>query len=243
MANFFTKALAAGFGQIMERVTQMRHPGQSGAFEWMLKRTRFNYRREVGDGLDSSVVTGPIRWLQRALPEAKLSMRRVEADGSMEDIDSHDLLDLIQKPNPYYGDIALWGATILSFIVDGNAYWIKVRNAAGKPVELWWVPWWMMEPKAPLDGSDFISHYEYTPGTGMGRMPIDPDDVIHFRDGINPKNMLKGISALDGVIREIFTDLEASNFVASLLRNMGVPGVVISPKGGAMPSTDDVAAT
>jgi hypothetical protein len=60
---------------------------------------------------------------------------------------------------------------------------------------------------------------------------------------MNPKNMRKGLSSLDGVIREIFMDLESSNFVASLLRNMGVPGVVISPKGGAMPAPEDVEAT
>src|SRR3546814_19715055 len=38
-------------------------------------------------------------------------------------------------------------------------------------------------------------------------------------------------------------DLESSNFVAALLRNMGVPGIVISPKGGAMPNPADVEAT
>src|SRR3546814_15300633 len=37
--------------------------------------------------------------------------------------------------------------------------------------------------------------------------------------------------------------LESSNFVAALLLNMGVPGIVISPKGGAMPNPADVEAT
>ena len=45
------------------------------------------------------------------------------------------------------------------------------------------------------------------------------------------------------MIREVFIDLENSNFIASLLRNMGVPGVIISPKGSAMPAPDDVEAT
>ncbi|MEL6485872.1 MAG: phage portal protein, partial [Pseudomonadota bacterium] len=154
--------------------------------------------------------------------------------------EEHDMLALIQKPNAFYGDIALWGATVLSLLIDGNGYWVKIRNAAGKPVELWWVPWWMMEPKAPLDGSDHIDYYEYTPGTGAGRMPLAPDDVVHFRNGINPRNLMKGLSPVQGVVREVFTDLESSNFIASLLRNLGVPGVVISPKGGMMASPDDV---
>jgi HK97 family phage portal protein len=185
----------------------------------------------------------PIMWRQRALPEATLALKRRTGPGKTEPVDEHPMLELIRNPNPFYSDIALWAATILSFDTDGNAYWIKVRNAAGVPVELWYVPHWMIEPKAGYDGTEFLSHYEYTPGTGFGRLPLDPADVIHFRHGLNPRDLRRGLSPLQGVIREIFADIESSNFVASLLRNMGVPGVVISPKGGAMPTPEDVEAT
>ncbi|MEL7754176.1 phage portal protein, partial [Citromicrobium bathyomarinum] len=238
-----TKGIAAGFGRMLDSVREMRHPGQATLFASLLRRTRFDYASEVGDGLDASVVTAPVMWLQRALTEATLAMREIKADGSHEDLHDHELLELMRNPNPFYGDIALWGAIALSFLIDGNAYLIKVKNAAGKPVQLWWVPWWMIEPHAPIDGGDFIQFYRYTPGTGAGVMLLDPDDVVHFRDGINPRNMKKGLSKLQGVLREIFSDLESSNFIASLLRNMGVPGTVISPKGGAMPTPEDVSAT
>ncbi|MDZ4307551.1 phage portal protein [Allopontixanthobacter sp.] len=238
--NALTKYIAA---PLAKALTAMRHSGQPLFLQGLLKRTRFDYAREVGDGLDSSVVTAPVMWVQRALPEATLTVRRKLASGAREDLDSHDLTELVRNPNPFYGDIALWAGTVLSYLVDGNAYWIKVRSGAGKPVELWWVPWWMIEPKAPADGSSFLSHYEYSPGTGYGRMRIDPEDVVHFRHGINPRDMRRGLSPIHGVLREIFADLESSNFVASLLRNMGVPGVVISPKGGAMPAPEDVEAT
>lgn len=228
--GFFAKALS-----------RMIHGSRPAFLAGLLRRTRFDYRREVEDGLDSSVVTAPIRWVQRALPEARLVINRRKG-AVVEEVPDHPLIKLIKRPNPFYGDRVLWAATVLSWFIDGNAYWIKVRNRAGKVVELWWVPWWTMEPKAPQDGSEFLSHYEYRPGNGAIEL-LDPADVVHFRDGMNPRNMRKGLSALDGVIREIFIDLEASNFVASLLRNMGVPGVVISPKGGAMPAPDDVEAT
>jgi HK97 family phage portal protein len=237
--NFLTKALA----RVTTSLTQMRHAAQSLFWGGLLKRTRFDYAREVGDMLDASVVMAPIMWLQRALPEATLAMRDRQRGGKMEPVEEHPLLELIRNPNPFYGDIALWGGTILSYCTGGDAYWIKVRNTAGVPVELWYVPHWMMEPKAGLDGSEFLSHYEYKPGTGFGTIYLDPDDVIHFRHGLNPRDLRRGLSPLQGVIREIFADIESSNFVASLLRNMGVPGVVISPKGGAMPTPEDVEAT
>lgn len=224
-------------------VTSMFHPGGVPFVQQLLKRTRFDYRKEVGDGLDSSVVTAPVLWIGRALPEANLCVKRRTGKGDLEDVQANPMLALIQQPNPFYGDIALWMATLVSFLISGNAYWIIVRNGAGRPAELWYVPHWMMEPRWSQQGDDFISYYRYSPGGGMEAMKIEPADVVHFRHGIDPRNIRMGLSPMDGVIREIFIDLESSNFVASLLRNMGVPGVVISPKGGAMPAPEDVEAT
>jgi HK97 family phage portal protein len=230
-----------------QSLTSMALPGNGGGgqslFLGMLKRTRFDYRREVGDGLDSSVVTAPIMWIQRAIPEAELTICRELPDGEEEYLEDHPMLELIKSPNEFYGEIVLWTATALSYLGDGNAYWVIIRDGAGRPAALWWVPHWMMEPMWPADGSVFISHYRYTPGGGRGQVDLPFEDVVHFRNGMNPRNMRKGLSPLDGVIREIFIDLESSNFVASLLRNMGVPGVVISPKAGAIPNSDDVEAT
>lgn len=223
-------------------IAMFRHAPRPRLAGGLLRRSSFDYRREVGDCLDASVVMAPIQFLQRSLPEAKLSVRRRQRGGKIVAIDDHPLLGLVANPNPYYGDIALWAGTILSYAIDGNAYWIKARNGNRRPAELWYVPHWMMEPVAPDDGSAFLSYYRYSPG-GVAPMRIEVEDVVHFRHGINPHNMRKGLSPIDGVIREIFMDLEASNFVASLLRNMGVPGVVISPAGGAMPAPEDVEAT
>lgn len=226
----------------------MRHPaGQSTLLMGLLKRTRFDYRKEIGNGLDSSVVTAPVMWLQRALPEARLAVRQRRRNGTVKDQVEHPMLALIQRPNAFYGDIALWGATILSWAIAGNAYWLILRNRGGKPAELWYVPHWMIEPRATAayaadEGGAFIDHYLYSPGGGE-QFRLDVEDVIHFRNGLDPRNLRKGLSPLDGVIREIFADLESSNFVASLLRNMGVPGVVISPKSGAIVANEDVDAT
>ena len=237
--NFLTKALA----RVTTSLTQMRHAAQSIFFGGLLKRTRFDYAREVGDMLDCSVVMAPVMWIQRALPEATLAMRERKQGGKIEPVEEHPLLDLIRNPNPHYGDIAMWAGIIADFCIWGDAYLIKVRDLSDRVVQLWYVPQFMMEPKAGLDGTEFLSHYWYTPGTGYGRSALDPADVIHFRNGLNPRDLRRGLAPMQSVIREIFADIESSNFVASLLRNMGVPGVVISPKAGSMPSAEDVEAT
>lgn len=237
--NFLTKALARVTGSL----TQMRHAAQSLFFGGLLKRTRFDYAREVGDMLDASVVMAPVMWIQRALPEATLAMRERKQGGKVEPVEEHPLLDLIRNPNPHYGDIALWNGVVADFCIWGDAYLVKVRDNAGRVVQLWYVPQFMMEPKAGLDGTEFLSHYEYSPGTGYGKLYLDPADVIHFRNGLNPRDLRRGLAPMQSVIREIFADMESSNFVASLLRNMGVPGVVISPKNGRLGNPDDAQAT
>lgn len=232
--NWFQKAAVAALG--------LRHTiAPNAVMQGLLRRTRFDYRKEVGNMLDASVVMAPVQWLQRSLPEARLTVRRTKKDGTREEVADHLMLALIQRPNEFYGDLALWGGTMFSYLVDGNGYWIKLRNSFGRPGELWWVPHWTMEPKGSDDGSVFIDRYEYRPGGGEVII-YDPADIVHFRHGINPLNPRKGISPLEGVIREIFMDLESSNFVASLLRNMGMPGMVLSPKAGGAVPADDVEA-
>lgn len=228
-------------GILAKALGAMRHPARPLGFA-LMRRTKFNYAKEVGTGIDASVVMAPVQWIQRALPEARLRVMRKTGDTTKE-VEGHDLVARVSKPNPFYGDAALWSATAFSYLTDGNAYWFKVRSRAGKIAELWYVPHWLLKPVSPRDGSAFLSHYEYMPGGQHRPMIIDPDDVVHFRHGVDPRDPRLGLSPLRGVLREIFTDLEASNFVASLLRNKAVPGIVISPDGSVSVAPDDVEAT
>ncbi len=197
--------------------------GQPSWFNYLLPNTKFNYAREVGDGLGSSVIMGPVLWIARTFPEAPLAL---ELDKEL--IQDHEMLDLIRKPNPYYSGHVMAMATITSFSMQGNAYWLKLRNNQGKVIQLWYTPHWMLKAKWPDTGTEFISHYEYTPKPGT-KIRIEIEDVVHFRYGLDPRNIRLGLSPLGSLMREVFTDDEAANFTASLLKNMGVPGIVIGP--------------
>jgi len=233
--NWFQKAAL--------KALQIRWLPGSQAMNAAMRSSRINYRQEVGDFIDASVVTAPIQWVQRAVPEARLTVYQRSADGSRKERADHPALALIQRPNPFYGDLTLFAGTIFSYLTDGNGYWIKVRNSYGRAKEYWYTPHWMLEPKGSDDGGEFITHYDYRPGGGHGTIRLDPSDVVHFRHGINPRDPRKGLSPLAGVIPEIYMDIESSNFVSSLLKNMGVPGMVVSPKTGGVVPSDDVAAT
>jgi len=138
----------------------------------------------------------------------------------------HPMIKLMDKPNPYYDGLLLLAATIADWMMSGNAYWVKLRANMGNPVELWWVPSALIEPK--WENQHYLDYYNYMPGYGTVRLASE--DVIHFRDGIDPDNTRKGLSPLASLFREVFTDHEAANMTASLLRNLGIPGLIIAPK-------------
>jgi HK97 family phage portal protein len=217
----------------------MRWAGYGAAYvSGWLPRTTFDYAGAIGDGSRSNIVQAVINWIARTFPEAPVIVVE-ERDGVTERIENR-LPRLIERPNPYYSGVLMWQATLLDWAV-GNAYWLKRRSEGGTVQELWWAPAWTMEPKWPDDGSAFISHYEYRPNSEIDPVLIDVRDVVHFRNGIDPYNTRKGCSPLRSLFREIFTDEEASNFTATMMRTMGVPGVLISPDGAGFSVTTEQA--
>lgn len=207
-----------------------------GGWLW-LSRTRIDYQSEVGDPSRNSIVGAVVGWIARNFPDAPVKIIR-EDDPTAAPIaraaaGPGAMLRLLEKPNPYWSGVLQWMATIVDYITDGNSYWIKVRGGGNRVVALWWVPQRMMEPRWPAnDPTVFIGWYEYT----IDGIPwvVASDDVIHFRNGIDPDNTRKGKAALKSLFGEIFTDAEAMLFTASLLRNLGVPGVVLSPSNTTM---------
>lgn len=212
---------------VLQRLSRMLFR-RAGYRVFSLLGTRVNYEQEVGDGTASSTVAAVLNWVARTFPEAPPMLWEVDEDGQEQAVRGHELLRLLRKPNDFYTGLVLWMATVVDWMVDGNAYWLKVRDASGIVRQLWWVPHWMIEPKG--DESNFISYYEYT--VDGKRTPLAPSEVVHFRFGLDADDSRKGSSQLKSVLREVFTDDEAANFTASLLRNMGVPGLVVSPEKG-----------
>lgn len=209
-------------------------------FAGSLPRTAYQYQRDIRHGLDSNVIMAPVSWIMRTFAEAEPVVETRRRD-RWQRLGGHPLEELLAQPNQHYDGDALFKALVISYCLDGNAYLLKMRNSIGEVLELWYAPHWMIEPKWPNDGSTFISHYEYRPGH-RETLRLLPRDVVHLRFGLDPRNPRKGYSPLRPLLREIFTDEEASNFAAAVLRNQGIPGVVISPKEGMSQTREEATA-
>jgi phage portal protein BeeE len=229
--------------RIKAALTSFRHPSSGSHSHWeggffSLPGSSYDYERAAGDLWANSIVAASCKWAARTFPEASFRVERRRGAGWEAD-DSHDLPKLVDRPNMHYSGRTLWAATLLSMMVDGNAYWLKVRSMSGNVVELWYLPHFLVEPRWPRDGSEFISVYEYKSGGSGGSQWLDPADVVHFRDGLDPNNTRKGLSPLAAQIREVCVDNEAATFSAAILRNSGIVGATITPTDSDFDMTDE----
>lgn len=202
----------------------------------------------------SSLVAAGVTWLANTLPEPDLQVKKEflrKQGGKQRDdnvIERHPLYELFDRPNPYTSGSTLWKAFAYSWIIDGNVYFIKIRNAFGQVVQLWYEPHWSICPRWVNDKNGeylpgersqsipsiprnddptaFINYYEVNRDSQPFR--IEPADVIHFKDGINPYNTRLGQSRLSTILREIYGDSAAASYASSLLAGNGVIPYVLA---------------
>lgn len=204
--------------------------GWSGTGASILQGKRLDYRALVGDPSQSSVVMALCNWAGRNYPAAPLQAVRRTADGRETVLPNDPCIALMDRPNPVYGGALMWAALIADCIMSGQGYLLKVRPPRGtRPVQLWWVPSPLIKPVWPSDGSVWIDHYVYTPITTPVSVAVE--DVIHLRPfGLDPANPRLGRAPLSALYAEVWTDQEAQAYTGSILRNLAVPGCVLSPK-------------
>jgi HK97 family phage portal protein len=223
--------------------------GLYGARIERIPNTNRDYAALVHPAHLNAVLSIGLSWLSDNFSEPPLRVSRESASGEENFLPSSPLLDLLNDPNPYTDSDALFAGTVLSYVCAGNAYWIKVRGGSGTVQQLWWAPHDAMRPGHAEEASGtFRASYLSTsePPTGFiytvnGRRVFYPrEDVVHFKNGLDPANPYLGLSQLAGVWREIYADNQASTYTAALLANFGAPSVILQPKvsgTGGLPIT------
>lgn len=223
----------AGGGGVIQALTRFMFPGyggQSGTTGggfFNLFGDHFSFKGKRVNLNESAPVVATLNWICRTFVEADLAVWRAGGDGAQK-VANHPLFMVLKRPNPAYSWSSLFQAIVVSLYHDGNAYLLKQRREGDNAVvSLWFVPYWMIEPQWPFDGTVFISHYIYQ--VNGKTLYVRPEDVIHIRKGLDPANTRKGFGVLKSVIKEVFTDEAAQNFSAWMLDNYAIPGVIIAP--------------
>jgi HK97 family phage portal protein len=235
--------MAFNFQNLGSAIRGALYPRSGGAGNWwnltyvMAPGSKYDYQAEAGDLWGNSVIAIAIKWLGDRFPGPRLQVSRIAVKGDYIPISKTPIEALWERPNPYYTRRTLEKAIGLSLVCDGNAYIQKIRDGREKLAELWWLPHTAVAPQ--WSGDDFITNYRVSIPGEPDRF-IDPRDMVHIRDGIDPTNPRLGLSAVKAQIREICTVNEESGYTAAILRNSGVPSLVVSPDDpGLRPNEKD----
>lgn len=175
----------------------------------------------------ASVVNSCLQFVQRNFTEAELVVERFRDRDWVRDSE-HSLNQLLARPNAFHTLSEIFSGLLRDYFVEGNAFmWIR-RDQLGRPFELWYLPATAIQVETGRTTDELIRSYKYRHGARS--VVLSTDEVAHFRCGLNIDNPALGSSPLAAVLREIAADGEIITYIVSILRNLGVPGAVISPK-------------
>lgn len=143
--------------------------------------------------------------------------------GEIEEVYSHELLDLMHKVNPFQTQGEFLKIALINKKLTGEAVWLKIRDNRGTVVELW-----NLRPdliNVIADPENFIKRYELHKQDG-GVEIFDPEDIIHFKEP-NPLDSFRGQSPLRATTKRIQTEESATNFQKNFFKNNGRPDAII----------------
>lgn len=196
-----------------------------------------NWRAEAGQLETNSTTAIALAKIAQKVAQAKLSVKTHNPDGSVTWTQDRNLVPW-KAPLPQIDEQTLLKSVACSLKVYGNAYLLKRRSKTGFLIGLAPLMPWQVTPKSdvhidgtPNNGNELITRYQVVPYGGGSMFYVAPSEMVHFRDGmVDPNNPAMGMSALLACLRQVVTDNEASNYCATLMTNMGIPGVIVSPK-------------
>lgn len=184
----------------------------------------------------NSAVFATLMAICNAYSAAPLRVYERTSKGSPEIVPEHPLELLWRRPNRHMtGKELAWWVQWAKH-VHGNAYFRKVRAGnpdTGNVIELWPVSPTVIAPVTTREDrrrGAFISYYKWEYETGKFA-ELAPEQVVHYKFGIDDYDHRLGVSPLKRLLREVLTDEEATRFTEALLRNFAIPGMVATTQG------------
>ena len=166
---------------------------------------------------------------KRSQMASKATFHLMRKNGSAEPIEvmAHPALDALARVNESLTQKQGVGYIAQQKLTFGEAFWIKRRNRLGVPVEFEiWNPE-RVEVVRRKDRSwavlEYKNHKDWTTIE-----TVRPEDVIHFRHFLDPRDMLRGLSPIGAVRVQVDTGYEALRFNQRFFDNDAMPAAILS---------------
>lgn len=156
--------------------------------------------------------------------------------GLPEEITSHAVLDLWERPNPHYTHQHFVESQAQHLELVGAACWVVARNPASTlPLELWPVRPDRITPVPSR--TEFLAGYIYT-GPDGEKVPLGVDEVIRPLMP-DPDNPYYGLGPVQSIMRTIDAIRFSQEWNATFFKNSAEPGGILRMKEGGILSDDD----
>lgn len=133
--------------------------------------------------------------------------------------DTHDVTQLLFRPNPHYDWSRLAAELVTAYFFGGEYFVWKKRNASGKVVELWpFRPDCMQEVPDP---ALFLAGWVYTPPGSTQKFGLLPEDVIHVIRVPDPANPRRGLSVIQEQAHAIDTARAIEVYGRAIVKSAG----------------------
>lgn len=178
--------------------------------------------------VNSTWVFANIQAIANEFSAAELIVKEKQQDGTLEDVEGHDLEELWNSPNPHMGRSFLMAYWAWSYTLVGKAYlyWVPIQ---GKVREVWPIPAFMLAPIP--DNKQFIKGYAFK-ARQDSEVIVIPPEYITYSHSVNPFDVRDGMSFLVAGMTAIRSDIAASKWNESFFADSnGIPdGLITVPK-------------
>lgn len=201
--------------------------------------SQIRVRGASGPVWSNSAVMACAAWIMDTLPEAKPLVKQGLGEDDDETVRQSLFYRFAADPNPSYDWVDLLSSTGFALAVEGNAYWVIHRDEYFQP---WaeWLPPGACKPCAPRGEEMYGPKWFEVRRRGQSVARYSPDEVVHFRVGVDPANPLCGMARLQSAMREVMTDSEAAVYTHALLANPAL-GTIITLEDSEIAMSDEEA--
>lgn len=160
----------------------------------------------------------------QSVARAKFRLYRRNASDDYTELDDHNSLIVLEKPNPIETRYQYLFRTILHMDLTGDAYSWIVKDRSGRIRELWTLQPEQMYIIPKKDGT--ISHYELRHTVNSKPIIFKPEEIIHYKHP-SPINPYYGASVIMAAAQSVDINDFQHNYQRNFYKRSALPPAVL----------------
>jgi len=186
-------------------------------------------KRKIEDYLKSAVgwVYACVDSISNEIGNIELKLMKVSNGGDVEEVDNHEILDLLSRANSNTTKFDLFYLTQQYLELAGEAPWfLELRN--GKPINIFLLRPDRLTVKPPKDKNQLIGGYTYKifKGGGVQELSLEPEEVL-FLKYPDPVRPFRGKGTLEASVTTFDMDEQAEKYNLKFFSNSATPNSVL----------------